>query len=131
MPRNPLAYLLLSFALFACAPGGNPSLSPQHTNLPDVTASDSLVVDSDSLLGATELMRRTYAFVRASADATTSVAAEADALADEAELMVLLGEDDEAMALWTEAISLLEPTPANTKGAPILNPRERSTRQSQ
>jgi len=124
---------LLSVGVLPCA-GGRPAVSSggQAGALPEPIVTTPLPEDSlarasshgDSAVPADdiELMRAAYRLSRRAADPNAPSTIQADAVAEEAATLALIGEREDAAALWLEAISLLEAVKADTSSSRTTQP---------
>ena len=115
------AFLTVSFV--ACAATTSPPAGPVAAAAPDkpLPTRDAEFYPGD--FGPSEvdpssrdltLMQRAYSLGRQAADSEAASTMQADALADEAATFALLGDREEATALWLEAISLLHTARTDT-----------------
>lgn len=117
----PCALVALACTMSCSGNASPPATSPSSSTRPARAELPGHEDEVASKLGATllsadevELMRVAYRLVRQCASPTDPVVIQADALAEEAETFALLGDQEEAEALWLEAIMLLEPAIPDT-----------------
>jgi hypothetical protein len=129
--RTGLSVVWVGISLTACA-AARPSPQQPATNVLPAAAVPRK--DRDSLLGRPsdreigppssdlDLMPEAYSLARQRANPEVTTTIQADILAQEAATFALLGDRDEALALWLEAISLLQT--ARTDTLPSQPPRK-------
>ena len=118
MRHHILALVIAGVCCAGCA-GTPPVATPGGTPRASASEEPALAARSEGDQAADgDLLHQAYTLARARSGLDEATLATADAVSEEAQILQLLGELDQAAMLWSEAILLLENPPSDTTLTP-------------